>query len=76
MAEVLANEKVVRDPQIAAVLCAERPLGTLARDSVATEAARYVRRAVERTAFAIATREPALVDTVSGRFAVLEGVVD
>jgi len=73
--EVLVNETVARDLRIAEVLCVERQF-VIARDSAAAEVERYARRVVKQTAFATATQVPVPVDTVSGRFAVPEEVVD
>lgn len=66
---------MARDLRIAEALCVGRQLET-ARDSVAAEAGRYARRVAKQTGFATATRAPVPVDTVSGRFAVREAVVD
>lgn len=73
--EVLVNGTAVRDLRIAEVLYVGRQL-EIAHDSVATEAERYARQVVRRTAFAIATQAPVPVDIVSDRFAGREEVVD
>lgn len=74
VAEVLVNGTAVRDLRIAEVLYVERQL-EIARDSVATEAERYVRQAARQTASATVTRVPVPVDTVFDKFVERKEVV-